>query len=102
MSTESQTPNVYEDLKREKKKDKATVTYNSYCHRGWLVPVGVTLMGATCFVAGFLTGYFAVSSTGKTFCSDLVIGSITYYKGLHIRPTGKTHMQDKQITIGKL
>ncbi len=54
MSTEAETPNVYEYIR----------TKNN-CRRGWLVPVGATLIAAVCFAAGFVSGYYTGPSTGK-------------------------------------
>ncbi len=71
MSKESETHNVYEDLKREDDTKKVKPKYN--CPRGWLVPVGLTMIGVVLFVAGFVAGYFAVSPTGKTYWPDLQI-----------------------------
>ncbi len=62
MSAASEPPNVYEDLQIEDNKKKAKLCN---CRRGWLLPVGVTLLGVVCFAAGFVTSYFAVPSTGK-------------------------------------
>ncbi len=62
MSAVSEPPNVYEDLQIEDNKKKVKPCN---CRHGWLLPVGVTLLGVVCFAAGFVISYFAVPCEGK-------------------------------------
>ncbi len=65
MSGESETPNIYENLQIENKDQTLKPACGS--RQGWLIPVGVILLGVVCFTAGFVTSYFAVPSTGKVY-----------------------------------